>query len=519
MAQWKVFIPVMLAVAAFSSVTFTLGDPGISWDECIYLGFDVRYVNWLGCTISGAALPPELSGLWVKDAWHDHPPLAMFWMGAFIEAFKGWFGYTVYGARLGVAVAFAALVVAVYALGCWARGMRAGVLSAIVLMLLPRIFAHAHFGTLEIFTSLVWVLTTLCFIRGLGSKKWAGVTGILLGLAFLTKIQLVLLPIGLALWGVIYYGRKVIPNLIAMAVIAPVVFVLGWPWLCVDPLDRLLRLIHDLTQRAPVPLYYLGRVYNQEGYPRAPWHYPLVMTMVTVPVGLLVAFIWQLGSAMRNRLKSPFMGLAAINVGLLLVVSSLPGVPKYDGVRLFLPLFIFVACLAGVGLDRLWDGMEKRLNRRKAAIVLVVLMLMQAVPVVITHPFGLGYYNGLVGGVWGARKLGFETLYWGESVDRKVLDFINQNASAGSRVLFYQVGGFVPGYLKRWGLLKETLSVVEKPKDALARGDYDIAVLVARYSYLKQSPEAWRLFHEEEPLFVRSMLGVPVCKVFAHTSS
>ena len=38
------------------------------------------------------------------------------------------------------------------------------------------------------------------------------------------------------------------------------------------------------------------------------------------------------------------------------------------------------------------------------------------------HPFGLSYYNALVGGLPGAERLGLELTYWGDAVDRVLLD-------------------------------------------------------------------------------------------------
>ncbi len=524
MSRCKILIPVLVGAVALVSVAATLTDPGLSWDECIYLGFAETYINWLKGAPPPAALAHLFGHPWDEGAWHDHPPLALFWMGAFVAVRKWWLAipayYTLtiaelYAARFAVAVAFTALVLGVYALGSWGYGRRAGVLGAVALMILPRVFAHAHFGTLEIFTCLMWVLTTLCFVKGIESKRWAGVTGMVLGLALLTKIQLVFLPPALLLWGALYHRKKVLPNLIAMAAIAPLVFVIGWPWLYANPIGRLIQYAHDLTQRAPVPLYYLGKLYNWEGHPGAPAHYPLVMMLVTVPLGLLVAFIWQLVSAIKHIKKHPALGLLVISLGTILVTSSLPGVPKHDGVRLFLHLFVFVACLAGIALDVLWKWIEKRWGQVKAAAVIAILMLTQAVPMVLTHPFGLGYYNALVGSIPGAHKLGFESIYWGESVDGKVLDYLNQNAPDGSRVVFYPIGGFVPRYLKQWGELKESLVVVSNPEEALRTGEYDYAVLVARLSFLKLHPEAWKMFQEQEPVFQRTLLGVPVCKVFA----
>ncbi len=54
-----------------------------------------------------------------------------------------------------------------------------------------------------------------------------------------------------------------------------------------------------------------------------------------------------------QRIITPLF--AAINFAAILLLAALPWSPKYDGVRLFLPLFPFVALLAGAGFQRLWQ--------------------------------------------------------------------------------------------------------------------------------------------------------------------
>ena len=50
---------------------------------------------------------------------------------------------------------------------------------------------------------------------------------------------------------------------------------------------------------------------------------------------------------------------------------------------------------------------------------LVALLVAQGFGVVATYPFGLSYYNVLVGGLPGAERLGLEVTYWSDAVDRR----------------------------------------------------------------------------------------------------
>ena len=48
------------------------------------------------------------------------------------------------------------------------------------------------------------------------------------------------------------------------------------------------------------------------------------------------------------------------------------------------------------------------------------------------HPFGLSYYNALIGGLPGAERLGLELTYWNDPVDQVLLDRLAREAHAGA---------------------------------------------------------------------------------------
>ncbi len=102
----------------------------------------------------------------------------------------------------------------------------------------------------------------------------------------------------------------------------------------------------------------------------------------------------------------------------LLLFST--NVPIYDGERLFLHVFPAWALLIGLGFGWLWE----RLRPQSAGIrtVLAALLAAQGFGVVSTYPFGLSYYNALVGGLPGAERLGLEVTYWSDAVDDVLLD-------------------------------------------------------------------------------------------------
>jgi hypothetical protein len=104
-------------------------------------------------------------------------------------------------------------------------------------------------------------------------------------------------------------------------------------------------------------------------------------------------------------------------------------VPVYDGERLFLHVFPAWAMIVGLGFGWLW---KKTLTSKPGRIALAVVLAVQAYGVVALHPFGLSYYNALVGGLPGAQRLGLELTYWNDPVDQVLLDRLAADAKPGA---------------------------------------------------------------------------------------
>jgi hypothetical protein len=119
--------------------------------------------------------------------------------------------------------------------------------------------------------------------------------------------------------------------------------------------------------------------------------------------------------------------LLAGSIATFLVLFS-TGVAVYDGERLFLVTFPLWAILIGLGFRDTWRWAGQRIALR---ITLLALLAGQGYGVVALHPFGLSYYNVLVGGLPGAERLGLELTYWGDAVDGVLLDQLASSAQRG----------------------------------------------------------------------------------------
>jgi 4-amino-4-deoxy-L-arabinose transferase-like glycosyltransferase len=429
-------LALLMGFFAGIAVLLTLDGPGLTIDEPLDVRPGRTYVETLR-----------------KQGWHfldrevvdrvfrdnaEHPPLGRWLLGIASEVgepievlWKGPdpTGHYVLAGRMAPALAFAALVWLVTHTAGRRWGGAAGVAAGFALVAMPRVFAHAHLGALDTFLSLFWTLALVAGDRALRARRpsvaMAG-AGALWGLALLTKIHAwFLLPI-LCTWSFVRLPpRRAGLAMLSWTIAGISVFWLGWPWLWYDSWNRFQAYLGTGVVRSTIMVQYFGQVVADRD---VPWHYPWFYFIATVPIGLLALGAVGLGCGWHHRRDDPFPLLLAATIAVFLGIFS-TRVPVYDGERLFLHVFPASAMLIGLGFGWLW---EQRLKGARGRAARVVLLLVQAHGVIALHPFGLSYYNGLVGGLPGAVRLGLELTYWNDAVDHVLLDRLAHDANPGA---------------------------------------------------------------------------------------
>ena len=140
-----------------------------------------------------------------------------------------------------------------------------------------------------------------------------------------------------------------------------------------------------------------------------------------------------------------------------------------------------------------------------------LLALWLVAPVVAFHPFQLAYYGELAGGPWGARKLGFETTYWDDTLDVEALAYLNETVPKGGRVAVVNVGEFVWRYYEILGEIRPDIR-----RGEFDFGDWDYLVVIPRQGYLTEAQRAFMASHES--VWVRTLppFGAPpLCLIYA----
>lgn len=452
-APW--FGPALVAIAAWIGIVAAIDPagsypnlpegPGLTVDEM----FNVEQGFYLAEVLRNYGIglldPQSIRDVFGSPVYNpDHPPFGRLWLGAHqqltraiappLDPFNVHSPVTAC-ARTGSATACALTVLLIG----WFAGVKwgplAGFLSAAFLPLMPRVWGHAHLASLETITNLTCTAAVLSAGYGWSkttrpSVRSALLAGVLLGLAFLTKIQAILLPIPLAVWCLWRWRLQAVKPLMIWSLVAAVVFFIGWPWLWLDPVGHGKEYFARTTERPVLSVWYFGTKYADVA---VPWHYSWVMFATTLPVVTLLLG----GVGCRPSAKSSDTNDSALrwlligNVLFPLILFSLPKVAVYDCERLFLTAFPFWAMLAGIGAASLLNRIASvRIRNVVAAAVLGSL----CVNLMLFQPCFLSFYNIVVGRTAGAERLGLETTYWGDSITRSLLNELTRQVPAESTV-------------------------------------------------------------------------------------
>lgn len=444
LAAW---ISIVVSIDPAGSYPGMPAGPGLTIDEIfnveqgVYLVEQSRALGWFNL------IPGTSSEAFRHELGYnpDHPPLGRYWLGLHHQLtwwiappFQPEGPFVTACARTGSATAFALTIWLLGAFVTFAaqRGLSEnelspqwqGAITGLVLILMPRLYGHAHLAALETITNLTCTAAVLAVATGWNratppSRRAAILAGMLMGLALLTKIQSILIPMPVIVWTLLRWRQHGIVPLLIWFGVASLVFFAGWPYIWHDPVGHVLEYLGRTTNRVTLNCYYFGTAFQDR---LVPWHYPFVMFAVTVPIGLqclgLAGLVAMKPARMESQIEDRWQTHLLLACGLFpLIVFSIPGIAVYDGERLFLTVFPIWAIFVGRGIVAVMTLGTRRIGWRQMWLLSAVLGLIQFGANFQSHPVYLSYYNLAVGGTSGAERLGLEMNYWGDSLTRDLL--------------------------------------------------------------------------------------------------
>jgi len=429
---------------------------GLTWDEPTYIVAAEVYPAWFGELIvrpSDALSTDEISRYWSTS--HEHPPLDKVWSG-FIWLGARHFLDDLTAHRLGNIMIVSVLVMLLYLMVAQDFGSLAGVVAVFALLTMPRFFFHAHLAAIDVpVTAMIFVVIYMFWLgHNDPGLRWTILLGFAWGLALATKINALFIPpIVLSAWVLIFQRRLYLfVRLALMGLIGVGFFLLSWPWLYHDLLKHLTAYVGFMTtSRLPVEQYYFGQLFAPP-----PWHFPFIMTIIVVPLSILLLATIGAISLMRERKDRPFAGLLLLAIVVSLVIFTTGLGQVFDDERFMMPVFPYLAVLAGIGFARTVPAIQQFLANRgiwhQSHQVVSIMLLVVFVPHLLLaydlYPHLLSYYSEAIGGVYGANLLGMETTYWCDAYS-EVLAYLNTHVEPGDVVwaecldvlIYYQLHG------------------------------------------------------------------------------
>lgn len=477
-----------------------LDEMGVTWDEPRYFQSVERIQKWTDRVLSAewrtALGARSIQDAWDADRYHNpHPPVYKIGM-AVTDGFFGDILGTPAGYRLSSLLLFALLVILATAWTSRFTSPGAGLVAGLSIVGMPRLLGHAHIAATDVPLMFFWFAATagfVTFVQG-GRRQWLLLAIVSYGLAMATKFTGFLLPIPLLAWTAIYGRSRRAAFGLALGVPAALLVAIAanpaaWP----DPVGYQVRLIADSLSRdvvVPISTHYRGVSF---GYV-VPWDHAIVLTIVTIPVGILgLAAVGMKASISQERLR-PIVVLCLVQVMFWFGLLGLPGSPNHDGVRLWLPMFPFIAVAAGLGAWSLGEAVERRCAEIPARLAKAGLLILYFAPAMLgswrAAPAFLSYYGEFIGGLSGAERRGMEVSYWFDAVTAEFRDSLNSVLPDSARVVAH------PNYayyrqLQELGLLREDIVFTNEPP-----GEY--LLLLSRKASFN---EEWnRIYREGRPL-------------------
>ena len=543
-------LPLAWAAATFALLAATAPAQGIGRDESVYLVAAESYAAFWG----ELARSPRAALAVLDRAFtvnREHPPLAKEVYGATHALFTERLAWTSHlqGARLG-AFAFGALLSALLAAaGLELAGLAGGLLAPALFWAVPRHFYHGHPAALDQPIAALWLAVVLAYRRSLapaptraaalGRAAWAGLA---FGVALAVKHNAWFLPpLLLVHWAAAsalarWRGERATPFPLAfpaMALLGPAVFFASWPWLWRDTAARLGAYVGFHLHHENYSWHYLGTLLRE---PPFPIEYPFVVTALTVPATVLLAYVggfahsaWRfVTSSVRVPSVHPERSPAQPDVvegrtdtaspadELLWLLNALfpialiawPTVPHFGGVKHWLPAMPFLALLGARALA----AAGRALWPARGGAVTAALGLLTLAPAAWTvahiHPYGTGAYNELTGGAPGAATLGMQRQYWGDA-PVGVLAALDAHAAPGARIWWQETTALAVRAYQRDGRLRADLRWADAPEEA------DLSLWQFHQEFRDKEYRTWTAFGEARPVVVLALDEVPLVMVYA----
>lgn len=426
-------------------------------------------------------------------------------------------------ARIPFAVVTSLCAVLIYRWASHVHGREIALTAAVLLALEPFWLGYNRVITTDALQGNLMALSLLAFLRYLDGhgRHWMIISGILGGLAIITKLPALLLWPVVASWAILRgritnEGRRGTPGapLAGWGVLAVLTAIALWPALWADPIG-VVRKTH--TQITQVELgerhqFFLGQTVDAPG----PVFYPLALLFRTSPVTLLAALGTLVAMAIpaaRQRIHRPWLVTAWLIFLAALMAELTMAETKFD--RYLIPAYPALALIAATGIHALACRLSSITHRPLAqlahyssATVQLLLAIAQAAFLLPIFPDLQAFYSPLAGGAPVARQL--LMIGNGEGLDQAGKWLSAQDGSAHQTAAAWYPSVLSPHFVGR------TIELNQQLPDGF--WPWAMAHHVVLYANQVQrslpTPQIVRYFREQPAEFIARLAGIDYAWVY-----
>lgn len=441
MNKWLIILLIFL----FSVLLriWNLNEIGRTWDEHEYVEQGYRMVELLK--------KGDFDNSYFYTTY-DHPPLIKYLYGitAHFDVEKYLpngdviLKYDLIYSRLLSAILFSLGVVIVVVIGWRIFSPMVGILSGIILSMLPFSLGLSQLVTAESLKLFVYPLVIYTYILLIEKFSWKRVliAGIVTGIVLQSKQSNLLVIPMLGFMFFLQY-KKIKKNLrsdfkisriksvVAIFLISIAVFIIIWPQVIFH-----FKEIYTIHQRLwnvqfspniwqitlSPPEVFFGKLML------TPVFYYIVYFFITIPVLILCLFF----VGIREVFKKKNIYLFSILLWFLLPFSLSIYSWRQHGLRYIIEIYPAIAIISAIGLEFIIVKIAKKSIYRLAFFIFVILYM--SINLWFIKPYYLDYFNELIGGVNTVYKFKlFQIGWWGEGVREAGL-YLIKNAPKGSTV-------------------------------------------------------------------------------------
>lgn len=299
-------------------------------------------------------------------------------------------------------------------------GIVPAIISTITLITYPLLFAEQHFNIKDPTVTSLLTLTTYFVYKAIKTekKRYLLLSAIPFGMTLGTKFNILFLPVSLLPWlivelttshrSILKKWKSWIVTTVMVGFIAFSLFYLSFPSIWGRPVQGFLSVVHyyqEISQVGGIPCSYppfSGQWYLCSS------KQPFLLFITTIP--LFTLGLGLVGSVLVLRKLAFRDGVYLLWFFLFvspLVRATLPLMSLYGAsLRQIMEFYPFFALLAGVGgafvTARLSNPVYKFF-----LCVFVISFLLSIKSIIVLHPYENIYYNELIGGLSGAKSMGF----------------------------------------------------------------------------------------------------------------